>query len=101
VTEDLFVRLRKLAEAADSNVSAIAPVQPDGRVQPLCALYRVDPCLHIAKQLLKNNKIPPARKLLENAAARLIEFEQLADLPGAEKFFTNINTPEDFLRLQT
>lgn len=100
VTEDLFVRLAEIVDTTDRHVSAIAPVQPDGRIQPLCALYRVDPCLLMAKQLLQNDEIPPARKLLENAAARLIDFERLADLPGAEKFFTNINTPDDFLRLQ-
>ena len=99
MTEDLFVRLTETADLTDPEVSAIAPVQPDGRIQPLCALYRVASCLCIAKQLLQNDKIPPARKLLENAAARLIEFERLADLPGADKFFTNVNTPDDFLRL--
>ena len=100
ITEDLFVRLIETVDATSSNISAVAPRQPDGRVQPLCALYRVDPCLEIAARLLKTDVIPPARKLLEKAAARIVGFEQLADLPGADRFFTNINTPDDFLRLQ-
>lgn len=102
VSGDLFVRLMKTAESVGANVSAIAPVQSDGRVQPLCALYRIDSCLKIAERLLmKDEKIPAARSLLEAASAHLVDFSQFADLPGAEKFFTNVNTPEDFLRIQS
>jgi molybdopterin-guanine dinucleotide biosynthesis protein A len=101
VTDDLFVRLTETAESIDANVSAVAPVQSDGRVQPLCAIYRVEPCLKIAGKLMENEKVPAARKLLENAAAHLIDFDQLADLPGADRFFTNVNTPEDFLLTQS
>lgn len=101
VTDDLFVRLTETAESIDTNVSAIAPVQPDGRVQPLCALYRTDPCLKIAERLLQDEKTPAARKLLENVTSHLVDFNRLADLPGADKFFTNVNTPDDFLRIQS
>lgn len=100
-TADLFSRLAEIADAADENVAAIAPVQPDGRAQPLCALYRVNSCLEIAAQLLESDKIPPARRLLENAATRWVNFEELKDLPGAEKFFVNVNTPADFLHLKS
>ncbi|HEX8636886.1 MAG TPA: molybdenum cofactor guanylyltransferase [Pyrinomonadaceae bacterium] len=100
VSEDLFVRLTETAESIDANVSAIAPLQADGRVQPLCALYRVDPCLKIAGRLLQNDKIPAVRALLENTSTHLVDFKQLADLPGADNFFTNVNTPDDFLRIQ-
>src|SRR5262249_21030475 len=37
VTSDLFARLVSLAESQND---AVVPIQPDGRVQPLCALYR-------------------------------------------------------------
>jgi len=100
VTANLLIRLAELADSAGEKIAAIVPIQPDGRVQPLCALYRTNPCLTIAAQLLKNDKILPARSLLENVAAQRINFEQLADLNGAEKFFTNVNTPDDLLRIQ-
>lgn len=100
VTKDLFVRLAEIGKLTDSSVSAVAPIQSDGRVQPLCALYRVDVCLNIASRLLESDEIPPVRKLLETAKARLIDFERLADLPGADQFFINVNTPEDFLRIK-
>jgi molybdopterin-guanine dinucleotide biosynthesis protein A len=98
VTTDLFVRLAKIAGSVDERISAIVPIQPDGRVQPLCAFYRVRTCLAVAEQLLKSDEIPPVRRILENVATRPVYFEELADLPGAENFFANINDPEDFLR---
>jgi molybdopterin-guanine dinucleotide biosynthesis protein A len=100
VTEDLFLRLAEIADSAQANVSAVAPIQPDGRAQPLCAIYRTKNCRQAAKQLLKSDDIPPARRLPENVAARWVRFEELADLPGAEYFFTNINTREEYTQAQ-
>lgn len=97
---DLFARLAEIAASVDKTVSAIAPVQPDGRVQPLCAFYRAAPCLPAAEQLIKNDSILPARRLLDEVAARLISPAEFADLRGAENFFENVNTPEDFQRVQ-
>ena len=99
VTSDLFVRLAEIANSVDEKIAAIAPVQSDGRLQPLCALYRVKPCLIPAEQLLNNNKIPPVRQLLENIETHRVEFTELIDLPGSKNFFTNVNTPEDYLHV--
>ena len=52
VTTDLFARMHDLS--AGSN--AVAPVQADGVPQPLCTLYRVDPCLAQAEQLIKSGE---------------------------------------------
>lgn len=98
VTEDLFVRLAGITGSVDEKTSAVVPIQPDGRVQPLCAFYRVKTCLVVAEELLKSYEIPPVSRILENVSTRRVQFEELADLPGAENFFANINNPEDFLR---
>lgn len=100
VTGDLFVRLAEIASSVDENVSAVVPIQSDGRVQPLCAVYRTEICLKIAKQLLKSDKTQPARRLTENVTTRWFEFEELKDLPGAANFFTNVNTKEEYLEAQ-
>ena len=97
VTQDLFVRLAEITNAVDEEISAIVPIQPDGRPQPLCAFYRAKNCLAVARQLLKNDEIPPVKRLFENVATRRVYFEELKDLPGSENFFANINNPEDFL----
>jgi molybdopterin-guanine dinucleotide biosynthesis protein A len=37
--------------------------------------------------------------LLQSVRTRWVQFAELADLPGAEDFFDNINTPQDYLRI--
>lgn len=100
VTGDLFARLAEIAGSVDANVSAIVPTQPDGRVQPLCALYRTKTCLKAAKKLIESDKIPPARRLPENVKTRSVQFEELSDLRGAEFFFTNVNTQKEYVEAQ-
>ena len=96
VTTDLFARLRDLSAGFD----ALAPVQADGVPQPLCTLYRVDPCLAQAEQLIKSGERKPIA-LLQSVRTRWIGFDELADLEGSESFFYNINTPEDYARIST
>ncbi len=100
VTKDLFVRLAEIADSADDDTAAIVPVQADGRIQPLCAFYRAKFCLNAAKKLVESDDVPPARRLAENVKTRFVKFEELANLRGAEFFFTNVNTPEEFLEAQ-
>ena len=42
VTRDLCARLLTLSQLQSPD--AVVPIQPDGRPQPLCALYRREPC---------------------------------------------------------
>ena len=78
---------------------AVAPVQDDGWPQPLCALYRVDPCLALAEKLIRSGERKPVT-LLQSVRTRWVGFKELADLDGAKRFFANINTPDDYLREQ-
>jgi molybdopterin-guanine dinucleotide biosynthesis protein A len=95
VTGDLLKHLAQIAE--NENAAAVAPIQSDGRPQPLCALYRVEPCLQIVCDLLaKNSQTPPARILLEKVETRRVKFQEIADLPGAGNFFFNVNSLTDF-----
>ena len=94
VKASLFNRLLSLRQDFD----AVAPLQPDGRRQPLCALYRVAECLHQSAALIESGERKPVA-LLQSVATRWVQFAELADLPGAEDFFDNINTPQDYLRI--
>lgn len=96
VTRELFVRLA----GARENFAAVVPVQLDGRVQPLCALYRREPCLRRAEALIAAGERRP-RALLDEVNARRVPFSELSDLPGAAYFFTNVNTPEDYAQART
>ncbi|MDQ3473164.1 MAG: molybdenum cofactor guanylyltransferase [Acidobacteriota bacterium] len=94
VKASLFDRLLSLRQDFD----AVAPLQPDGRRQPLCALYRVAQCLHQSAALIESGERKPVA-LLQSVSTRWVQFAELADLPGAEDFFDNINTPQDYLRI--
>jgi molybdopterin-guanine dinucleotide biosynthesis protein A len=93
VTPDLFARLAGLAPGFE----AVVPLQSDGFLQPLCAMYRVDPCLHRCEQLIKAGERRPLR-LLNSVRTRRVSFDELSDLDDSARFFDNINTPEDYLR---
>ncbi len=94
VRASLFDRLLSLRHGFE----AVAPLQPDGRRQPLCALYRVTECLPQSAALIESGERKPVA-LLQSVSTRWVQFAELADLPGAEDFFDNINTPQDYLRI--
>lgn len=94
VKASLFHRLLSLGQ----NFDAVAPLQPDGRRQPLCALYRVAECLQQSAALIESGERKPVA-LLQSVSTRWVQFAELADLPGAETFFDNINTPRDYRRI--
>jgi molybdopterin-guanine dinucleotide biosynthesis protein A len=89
--------VERIAPFRDDIVDAVVPVQADGRLQPLCAMYRRDACLEKAMEMLKAGK-RSLHSLIDYLNAKRIEFDEIADLDGSELFFTNINTPEDFER---
>ncbi|HKS26210.1 MAG TPA: molybdenum cofactor guanylyltransferase [Pyrinomonadaceae bacterium] len=91
VTRELFERLALLGE----DRQAVVPVQRDGRMQPLCALYRAVACREVARTMIEEGERRP-RALVERVRARLVPWAELEDLAGAHLFFENVNTPEDY-----
>jgi molybdopterin-guanine dinucleotide biosynthesis protein A len=91
VTSELFNRLVSFKGDFD----AVAPIQSDLIPQPLCALYRIQPCLDRAEQFIKSGERKPVA-LLQSVRTRWVSFDELSDLEGAAHFFDNINTPEDY-----
>jgi molybdopterin-guanine dinucleotide biosynthesis protein A len=96
VTRDLCSRLLTLTQESPD---AVVPIQPDGRPQPLCALYRREPCLLETDKLIAGGEHTP-RALLAKVKTRWVRPEELSDLPGAENFFFNVNTPADYEQAQ-
>ena len=94
VTKELFALLASLR----GRMEAVAPIQSDGIPQPLCALYRVDPCLRRAEQLIKSGERKPIA-LLQSVETLWVRFAELSTMEGAENFFDNINTPADYARV--
>ena len=91
VTSELFRTLASLRADHD----AVVPIQPDGRPQPLAALYRVDPCAQRATELIETGRRRPL-DLLQSVRTRWVDFTEISNLAQAERFFVNINTPEDY-----
>jgi molybdopterin-guanine dinucleotide biosynthesis protein A len=94
VTGELFAMLASLRE----NCDAVAPVQADQIPQPLCALYRVDPCRSQAEQMINSGERKPIA-LLQSVHTRWVTFSELEDIAGAASFFDNINTRQDYDRI--
>lgn len=92
VTGELF---RRLTDFCVEETDAVAPLQPDNRPQPLCALYSPARCLPLVEQLLRDGERRP-RVLLQQLRTRWVTPPELADLPNAALFFWNVNTPEDY-----
>jgi molybdopterin-guanine dinucleotide biosynthesis protein A len=97
VTADLFERLA--AFVAENDFDAVVPVQPDGRAQPLCAIYKCAACLPPIEEMLRGDDWS-LRNFHERINTRFVEFERLRDLPDSDFFFLNVNTPEDYLAAQ-
>ena len=91
VSPELFTQLAKLR----LDHEAVVPIQDDGRPQPLAALYRTDPCLQRATELIQTGLRRPL-DLLETVKTRWVPFAEIRNLDQAERFFVNINTPEDY-----
>jgi molybdopterin-guanine dinucleotide biosynthesis protein A len=91
VTAGLFNYLASLS----TNHDAVVPLQSDGRPQPLAALYRIEPCRRRAAELIESGRRRPL-DLLELVNTRWVPFTELRNLDQAEKFFVNINTPDDY-----
>ena len=91
VTPELFRTLASLSAEHD----ALVPIQPDGRPQPLAALYRTDPCAERATELIEADRRRPL-DLLQSVRTRWVEFAEISNLAQAERFFVNINTPNDY-----
>jgi molybdopterin-guanine dinucleotide biosynthesis protein A len=99
VSTGLLRRLFELRSNQTENFDAVVPIQPDDYPQPLCAVYRCVPCLDAANQSIRNGEHSP-RALLDLVKTRYVPFAEIADLAGANNFFFNLNTPENYERAQ-
>lgn len=73
--------------------SAFVPRQNDGRMQPLCAIYRVKDCLSKIGNLLETEKSASVKNFLNSISTKTVEQKNLAD---NQDVFLNVNNPQDF-----
>lgn len=92
--------IEKLAEFTLSSNKFLAnvPRQTDGRIQPLCAVYRAKYCLPTLERLMDENENASPRDFLELVNTRYINQNLLSNNPETD-IFHNVNRPEDFQKL--
>ena len=79
---------------------ADALVPRDARgAHPLCALYRREPVLDVARRLLADERLA-MRELLAAVDTRYLEGADLAAVDPDGRALTNLNTPEDLARAE-
>lgn len=87
--------VRIITEKRSDEFDAIVPKQPDGLLQPLCAMYRTSVCAKLAASIMANDTVPPLRMIFDNARTCIVPFRSFEDLTGAENAFLNVNTKAD------
>ena len=88
-----------LASLADEDYDVIVPVQPDGRWQPVCALYHTARCRDVFKQAISDREcVPSLRAIIDSLNARVVTFAEYSTLDEAEHLLQNINERADLAR---
>lgn len=92
VGESAIKNLREIALGSE-NFSAVVPRQNDGKLQPLCAVYRVSDCLPKAQEILSKTVSVSMKDFLNELETKIIESESLDD---NQKLFLNINNRTEY-----
>jgi molybdopterin-guanine dinucleotide biosynthesis protein A len=85
-----------LVNRCQENLDAVVPMQKDGRPQPLCALYRRAACSPLLDEMLHEPRPTPSMQfLLGKLNVEYVPSDEIAELPGSDRLFVNINTPDE------
>lgn len=95
VSSETIKKLSEIAVVFDK-FSAFVPRQNDGRLQPLCAVYRAKDCLSKIENFLETEKSASVINFLNGIPLKIVEQESLSD---KKNVFLNVNNSQDFQRL--
>src|SRR5262245_32996927 len=92
VTSDLFSYLSNQA----GRYQSVVPLDRDNMPEPLCAIYSRSSLPEVERMIEAGEfKISP---LFERVDTLFVGFDELSGLRGADLFFENINTPDEYER---
>ena len=90
-----------LAGQIPENNGAIIPEQPDGRLQPLCAFYKVQAARPVVDEIIDRPRVPPPmREIVNSLNPRIVKRDEYSHLAGSDHFFSNLNTPDDMNEIE-
>lgn len=92
VTTQLFAYL--LAVSGDAQ--AVVPLDEDGRLEPLCAVYSATALNAVSELIAKGER--KVSRLFDHIPTRFVAFSEIGHLDGARLFFENLNSPADYER---
>jgi molybdopterin-guanine dinucleotide biosynthesis protein A len=95
VTAELLGFMLERAE----DVDAVVPMDQNGILQPLCALYSTR-CLLPTVELI-NSGVSAPRRLCGKVTTRVLAFAEIAHLDYAQWFFLDIDSPLDYQQALT
>src|SRR5215475_12711247 len=94
ITTEFLSFLRNLHQTGNPQ-SVTVPLDQSDRLQPLAAIY--DQSLEaVVGQMLAADEFK-VDLLYSRVSTRKVGFSEFAHLPDAERFFINVNTPEEYL----
>lgn len=82
----------------DDEHGCIVPEQNDGRLQPLCAFYKVSVAMPVVEEILERPRVPPPmHEIVSRLTPRIVRYDEYSHLENAERLFVNINMPDDLI----
>ena len=94
VTSELFSHLLNLA----SPNQAIVPLSRHGLLEPLCAVYPREALAPVTELIAGG--VRKVSHLFDRVPARFVAYDEISHLRGAEFFFENINTRDEYERAE-
>jgi molybdenum cofactor guanylyltransferase len=87
---------RFLAGCISDEFGAVVPEQLDGRLQPLCAFYKVKEARLVVDELIHAQRVPPPMsEVVDALTPRIVRHTDYSHLADSSHFFLNLNTPDD------
>jgi molybdopterin-guanine dinucleotide biosynthesis protein A len=88
--------LTRLATYLENPLDVVIPRQPDGRLQPLCAIYKTKTTLGATELVFDGRSLLPALAgFVEGLNARVVEPSEYLDIADAARLFLNVNKVSD------
>ncbi len=97
VTAGLIVKLSQFVADDNGSIGAVIPEQPDGRMQPLCAFYKVATALPVVEEIVARPRVSPpmheVAMMLSPLIVKPADYSVPDEMPAC--YFANVNTEED------